>query len=156
MDDSFEISFNGSSIAFDTSEESIRERDTSDRQTVIDKLMTLYLRHNLTEIAVEDVAKLINTIPGAKVNIPLTKYSLFNEFMAGSRHKVDKYIHCSSCNEYTQFNFHVKKESKCDSCNKNVDLSAKFFVHLHAEQQLRTVIRRKFRRDYELQKKGSE
>lgn len=71
MDDTFEISLSNVSNISNFSEEK-SERNVGDRDAIIQGLMRLYLRHKLTKVAVEDIAKLINCVPGAKIQLPMT------------------------------------------------------------------------------------
>lgn len=72
-----DISLNNSKRSeFNVSEDDSTNIHKNARDELIEELMVLCLRHNLTKIAVEDVAKLINKVPGATVEIPTTKYLL--------------------------------------------------------------------------------
>lgn len=71
-----DASLNDSSISnFHISEDEISPGHTNARDELIDELMKLSLRHNWTKVAVEDVAKLLNNVPGATI-FPATKYVL--------------------------------------------------------------------------------
>lgn len=101
-------------------------REQSDRDVVIHNLMQVYLCHKLTKNAVEDVAKLINNISGAKFNIPSTNHLIFSEFLRRSHHKVYKYIFCPKCNKYIQFPYNIAKDAKCSFCQKDLAPNEEF------------------------------
>lgn len=146
MDDTLDslsnVSLNESSIEFNVSEEIIHQ--PNEREKVIQLLLQLYSRHNLTKIAVEDVAKAMNAMPGAKVQIPATKYHLFNEFLSNSPQKVHRFIQCSKCREYSKFAFDIGSESKCEYCENEVKSSDIFFVQIEVQPQLRSIVRNNF------------
>lgn len=110
---------------------------------VIEQLMGLYLRHNLTKIAVEDVAKLINKIPGGNVKIPTTKYLIFKEFLSNSTLKVDKYILCKNCKIYSKHEFFNNKNF-CDVCKSDLSQSKETFTNLSVAIQLKKIISNHF------------
>lgn len=133
------VSLNDDIISeFNISEENTAE--PNDRDVVINNLMEVYLRHKLTKNAVEDLAKLINSIPGAKFTIPATKHVLFSEFLRNNRHKVYKHILCPKCNEYVQFPYGIAKDAKCVYCQRDLAQNEKFFAIIQTENQLRRII----------------
>lgn len=146
MDDTLDslsnVSLNESSIEFNVSEEIIHQ--PNERGKVIQLLLQLYSRHNLTKIAVEDVAKAMNAMPGAKVQIPATKYHLFNEFLSNSPQKVHRFIQCSECREYSKFAFDIGCEPKCEYCENEVKSSDIFFVQIEVQPQLHSIVRNNF------------
>lgn len=110
------------------------------RDEVIERLMILYLRHKLTKIAVEDIAKLVNSIPGASFQIPATKYLLFNEFLGKSKLNVYKYIFCKACEEYTKHDFTQKHQLFCEQCQINLRTSNESFIYLQITPQLERIV----------------
>lgn len=101
-------------------------------ETVVTDLMKLYLRHNLSKVAVEDIAKIINKVPGANIEIPTNKHLLFKEFLQNNPLNVFKYVNCSRCAEYSKFEFHtvVNDRLKCDTCATSLKPTDDFFVIL--------------------------
>lgn len=91
---------------FDLSEE--RNAEPNIRDDLIERVLKIYFRHNLTKIAVEDIAKLVNQIPGGSIKIPETKHSLFKEFLSASELKVFRYTLCKKCDGYKKHCFSQK------------------------------------------------
>lgn len=150
------ISLNDTTISFNISVENVLEQSQSDRENVIQQLLKLYLRHNLTKVAVADIAKVLNAVPGAKVQIPTTTYLLFNEFLTNSSHKVHKFVQCQNCKEYNEIPFNVCSEFKCEYCNneaKSIDI---YFIHLQIESQLRSIIKNNFSEILAFKRKNEE
>lgn len=132
---------NDNSVDFEISEENVHQQN--DRERVIQELLKLYLRHNLTKVAVGDVAKLMNMMPGARVEIPTSKYLLFKEFMKSSPHKISRYIKCTKCSGYSRFEF-GSDIANCGICNSDIRSEKISFIHLHLASQLRSIIVRYF------------
>lgn len=65
------------------------------REIMIRKLFNLFIRHKLTLTALEDTAKLINSMPGATFNLPTTKYLLIKEMLNQSHLKVSQHFLCN-------------------------------------------------------------
>lgn len=136
------ISLNDNNLLdFNISEESILN-ESNERDILIDKLMKLYSRHKLTKNAVEDVAKLINSVPGATVGIPTTKFVLFNEFLRKSQYNVFNYLFCASCDDYIEFPFGIKKDTKCTFCECTLVFNDKCFIYIQIEPQLRDIVKK--------------
>lgn len=112
----------------------------SPRDELIEHLMNLYSRHKLTKIAVEDIAKLMNSVPGASVQIPATIYLLFNEFLSKSKLKVYKYIFCKACEDYTKHDFTKKRELFCELCQVDLKKSDESFIYLQVAPQLERIV----------------
>lgn len=125
--------------SFNISNEGINLIET-DRESLLNKLMQLYLKHNLSKAAVEDIAVVMNSVPGAKIKIPTTKYLLFKEFLANNSHNVNKLILCNRCKQYSAFLFGSVCGLKCDSCKGDLSKNNFFFVHISAESQLKRIV----------------
>lgn len=113
---SFDISDGGDNIHFE-----------SDRDRTMKKLMHLYSKHNLSKVALEDFANLVNSVPGATVKIPANKYSIFKEFLQFNRINVNKHILCTRCKNYSPFSFTNVNKINCSSCNDALSRSDFFF-----------------------------
>lgn len=131
------LSFNSSSLDFDMSD---RDTKKGARDEMIESLMSLYHRHKLTKIAVEDIAKLLNQMPGASVNIPETKYSIFKEFLYKSELKVFRYIFCKKCEDYSKNEFAGPNSILCNQCQLNLKTSSSSFIYLQVTPQLKRII----------------
>lgn len=135
---------NKEQISFDLSEEGESNNVESDRDGIMRKLMHLYSKHNLSKVALEDFANLVNIVPGATVKIPANKYSIFKEFLQYNCINVNKHILCTRCKQYSPFPFTNANEIKCSSCNGVLSRSDFFFVHISAEPQLKWIVENYF------------
>lgn len=133
------ITLNSNSIS-DFNESIDGSVNKNDRDELVEGVMKLYARHNLTKSAVEDIAQLINSVPGASVNIPATQYLLFRDFMSKSELKVFRHIFCKRCKEYTKFNFLKGNKLLCEGCHGNLKDSSEWFAYLNVETQLKKII----------------
>lgn len=122
---------------FDLSEE--RNAEPNIRDDLIERVMRIYIRHNLTKIAVEDIAKLVNQIPGGSIKIPETKHSLFNEFLSASELKVFRYTLCKKCDGYKKHGF-SQKTKICEQCQTNLKGEEKSFIYFQVESQLKRIL----------------
>lgn len=111
---------------------------------VVEQLMGLYLRHNLTKIAVEDIAKLINGIPGGSVKVPETKHLIFKEFVGSSTLKVIEYISCQTCQNYSKHDFFNNNKRFCNVCKADLTQSKEKFINLNVGAQLKKIISNHF------------
>lgn len=127
----------------------------NERDQLIEKLMKLYLRHNLTKIAVEDIAKLMNEIPGATVKMPDTKYTIFQEFIRKSQLKVYEYRFCSKCQQMSKHDF-LTKNAICYSCTTNLKKTKISFLNLSVASQLEQIVSSQFNEINEYRKKCNE
>lgn len=134
------ISLNHSEKSFVISEEGDRNCYDTDRDIIMRKLMQLYSKHNLTKVALEDIASVVNSVPGANIKIPTTKYLIFKEFLHDSSTDVNKHIFCSHCKNYTSYPYGNWNEPKCDSCGDDLSKNDFFFVHISVENQLKEIV----------------
>lgn len=126
-------------IDFNISDDCDIQKYNNDRDTLVNDVLGLCLRHNLTKAAVEDIAKLINKVPGATIEIPSTKYLLFKECHHKSPIKMNKYIYCIKCEDFTKFDY-LSKDFRCESCQMNLKQSKTTFLYLSISQQLSKII----------------
>lgn len=116
--------------------------------TVNDLMAMIYsfhVRHNLTMVALEDLAELFNHVLENKV-LPASKKTFINKF--NSNQEFSQVIHfvCDICNKYLgkQEDFPEKKTVLCSNCHKNVNISTKYannhFITLPVENQLLKIL----------------
>lgn len=137
------ISLNDGDVSFNISNVETNNIGT-DRDAMIKDLMQLYSKHNLSKVALEDIANVMNSVPGANVQIPTTKYLIFKEFSQHSSHIVNKHILCSQCKEFSVFSYANPTPSTCSLCGTEISKLAEFFVHLSAESQLKHIVHKNF------------
>lgn len=83
----------------------------------------------------EDTAKLMNSMPGATVKIPTTKYLLLRDFMASSPLTYRHYIYCKMCKQYIMC-LPDDSSTTC-KCGAKLKTSAgNYFVYIYLERQL--------------------
>lgn len=138
------LSLSDTSLNADTSNDfnisdDIIERHRNARDELVDGLMGLCVRHNLTKSAVEDIAKLINQVPGATVEIPATKYLLFKESLQKSPLNITKYLNCLKCNEFSKYEY-LAKDLVCEYCERDLKHSKTNFIYLSVASQLAKII----------------
>lgn len=65
------------------------------------EFLSFYVKNNISLVCLENVAKLMNKIPGRRVHIPETKFKILQKFRRGSNIPFDFYINCDNCKAYT-------------------------------------------------------
>lgn len=110
-------------------------------------LMILHfmLRHGITDVAIKDFLKLINSIFKDK-KVVETEYSFRSIFK--TKLKPDFHFYCSNCNTYLREHFNptekrCEQNIKCPICNTDCDISkmnnGHFFITFSIEEQIRTL-----------------
>lgn len=108
-------------------------------QEVISRLVDLYLKYNLTLVCLEDIANLVNNIPGNITKVPVTKYSLMRSVTAFG--ELVHYINCEKCGKYSANNRASTDKLICEHCSNALQLKeTNFFVYINIEAQLKVVI----------------
>lgn len=97
----------------------------------------------MTLRALEDTAKLINSIDSSSVRLPTTKVLLLKELFSISPIKPLQHFYCEKCKMYTICSFNERNKPKCKNCKKKVDKDS-FVVHINLEEQLESIIDRHF------------
>lgn len=127
----------------DISDDFVSSPINDDRTRVLRDLMLLFIRHKLTFVALEDTAKMLNQMPGAKVQIPTTKHLLIKEFVQMSSIQTRRYIYCSGCRSFTESNYKETSTVYCSDCNVKLE-KEKFFIFMSLKSQLERVVRDNF------------
>lgn len=116
------------------------------RTKIIHELMDLFVRHKFTSAALEDIAKLLNKMPNASIQIPTTKYRLVQEMLSTSNLKYSKYYFCAPCGVYSKCSFTSEKKRMCTNCKTIfVGNENEYFVNFELKSQLETVIKRNWK-----------
>lgn len=83
----------------------------------------------------EDTAKLMNSMPGATVQLPTTQYLLLQAFSRSSSLTYTKHIYCNTCQIYVKC-LPDESASTCE-CGQQLTTSAKnYFVYVNLKSQL--------------------
>lgn len=141
--------FSASDISLNATNQSIFDDDCSredvlnERDELIKRLMTLTKRHNLTKVAIEDIAKLLNSVPGSTLQIPTSKHLLFKELLRKSPVEICKYSFCSKCDEFSKYNF-TASILRCNFCTADLTQSKTSFIYLPVALQLKQIISKYF------------
>lgn len=125
------------------------------REKLVMNLFKLFIQNKWTLKSLEDTAKLMNSMPGATLNIPTTKYLLIKELMNISKVVVSYHFHCVKCDKYTKCNFIERQRiNKCSYCDGAIN-KHDFFVSFNLKEQIATIIDENFseiRQFYDLNK----
>lgn len=117
----------------------VHEFLTCTKKDALISLYAYYVRHNLSWVALTDLAKLINTILGEN-SLPTSKYMFKRIFQV--KDKTVIHLNCSHCNKYLghKENFGDEKMIRCEMCNKMTSTDIKYkknhFVTINVENQL--------------------
>lgn len=153
--------FSLSDVSLNTTNQSISNTDDSieyvlnERDELIKRFLTLSMRHNLTKAAIEDVAKVLNSVPGAAIQIPTTKYLLIKEFISKSPVEIYNYYFCSKCNEFSKYEF-SKRISRCDLCTADLTQTKTSFIYMPVALQLKQLLSKYFDEIVQYRKKCEE
>lgn len=123
--------------------ETFDDHNDSRKQLVLN-LFELFVRNKWTLTCLEETAKLVNSVPGATINVPTTKHLLVKELMNFSKVIAWCHYRCTSCKEYTKSKYDDRsKISKCVECGETLSKSD-FFVSFDLKQQIASVIEENF------------
>lgn len=113
-----------------------------DRTLFIEKIMSTYLRHNLSFPGLEDVMELLNDNRETCDKFPTCKKSIL-EMFHDKRDLFDvfKFVKCGKCQKITKIDSHVHK-SNCVRCNAAIKTTeTNFFIGIPIEQQIKKSVR---------------
>lgn len=114
------------------------------RERLVLNLFQLFVQNKWTLKCLEDTAKFMNSVPGASIHIPTTKYLLLKELLQISKIVVWYHFRCMSCEKYTKSNFSDRqKTNECVKCGETLSKSD-FFVSFDLKQQIASVIDENF------------
>lgn len=115
------------------------DEKNSDYNLALEKLKRHLITNKITYRCLEDTAKLINSVPGATVRLPTTKYSLLRAFMASSSLTHINYIYCNKCKKYVKCS-PDESISICECSTKLKKTAKNYFVYIHLETQLKRIL----------------
>lgn len=105
------------------------------------EVLRYYLRHGQTLQALEDLMKLMNSVPGAKYQFPDTKYKIIKEFSKDL--EVFYFVECSYCDRYTRSDGKHSAEINCYKCKKSIKAKEiNYFIYISLEEQLKNEVKR--------------
>lgn len=137
-----ELFDNISEISF-ASESSKESFPNVNKDPFIEKIMRLYLRHNLTLVCLEDVVKLLNDRPTNFRNLPTGKVRILDMFRANTENVVDIFymIKCGVCGHCTLVKQKDKSTWKCSQCGSVLKTTeSNHFVSMPIESQIKKSI----------------
>lgn len=126
------------------------ECDKSERkshfETALENLKAHFIKNKLTYNCLEGAAKLMNSTPGAIVQLPTTKYLLLKAFTSSDPLIRVYYIYCQKCKKHIKCSpsettwtcINLKNNSEC---GQKLDLIARnYFIYIKLEQQLKRIL----------------
>lgn len=112
----------------------------SDLDSAIQSLMEYFMKYKSSFSCLEDTAKLMNRMPGARVQLPVTKYRLLQEFMRSSCVDLQYHIYCERCKVYTMC-VDKKDQWLCSNCYMTLKLrETNHFVYMPVANQLKQML----------------
>lgn len=106
---------------------------------------SFHVRHNLTMVALEDLAELFNRVLEKKV-LPVSKRTFIKKFNSNQESSQVVHFVCNNCNKYLgkQEDFRNSKSVLCSNCEKVVNITTKydnnFFLTFPVENQLLNIL----------------
>lgn len=110
----------------------------------IEKIVRLYLKHNLILVCLEDVIKLLNDRPNDLHKLPTGKVQIFDLFRENFPDLIDVFyfIKCGMCRNCTAVERKHKKDLKCCNCGSSLQTTeTNYFVSIPIEKQIRQSIK---------------
>lgn len=112
----------------------------NDLDTAMKNLMDYFTKYKLSFGCLENTAKLMNSMPGAKVQLPVTKYKLLKEFMNSVSFDLQYNIYCKRCQVYTMCDDR-KDQIQCGNCSTTLKLrEMNHFVYIPVANQLKQML----------------
>lgn len=105
----------------------------------VDKILTYYLRHNITLIGLEDLMKMFNEKKDDCVELPTGKKQILELFQENRDvFKIFYFVKCAKCKKSTKIDSDCKEKAKCIYCDNILKKTeTNFFVVIPIEQQIR-------------------
>lgn len=105
----------------------------------LEKLKRHFIRHKLTYDCLEATAELMNSMPGANIQLPTSQYLLLKAFMLTNPFRHQYYIHCDCCKKYVMCS--PGESSWGCRCGRILKLRDKnYFVYINLEEQLKNIL----------------
>lgn len=144
MDDLSSFFESVDSIDINTSE--TQSAQSNDYNELIERLLKHYLRYKISLVQLEDLAKLLNSVPKTSVRLPTTKYLLTKEFSKLCSLECYRHITCSNCKTQNKKNFFSNDALICQ-CGEQSKLSEdNHFITFNIEQQIKNIFCNNFNR----------
>lgn len=116
----------------------------SDLEIALKKLLSHFIKYKITYECLENTAKLMNSMPGATVQLPTTKYSLLKAFQLFTSLRHRYHIYCGKCKLYDEYlpnDGKNKSTWSCANCDGELKLcDKKYFVAIKLEEQLKQIL----------------
>lgn len=117
----------------------VQQRD--DLKEAIGSLFEYFIKHNISFEALEDLAALMNRMPGTQIALPTSRYLLFKEMQSKIKFKCSTYRYCAPCKKYSESNFFAKASMPCETCSRDIKLdSFGSYIHINMEAQIKKIV----------------
>lgn len=128
-------SFEMSSEYFETS----AKHQSEEYRKVMEELLKYYLRYNISNVQLEDTAKLMNVVPNGTVKLPTTKYLITKEFFENHTFECFKHVKCVKCKTFIKSNFFLCEPVSCE-CGSVINFTEdNYFVSFKIEKQIKKI-----------------
>lgn len=116
-----------------------------DYDIALEKLKSFFLRNNITFECLTNTAKLINSVPGATVQLPTGKRSLIKAFTSSSQLEYAYYITCVKCQKYVkclpgESTWTCVNTKNNKPCGQQLKREKNYFVYIGLERQLKQTL----------------
>lgn len=138
----FQTSFNTSDDYVPDVDKNIHIEFNTTVESMMFKVLSYYVRHNLTWVALEDMLSLLNTIFGQQI-LPQSKY-LFKKFFPKGFNPIIHHF-CENCGLYIDEKESATTTKNCSNCEAVVSLNTSgknYFITLPLKPQLSDVLER--------------
>lgn len=89
----------------------------------------------------ERLAELLNSVPGARVTLPTTRYLLMKEMQSKCLYDCATYILCKKCKVYTKKAFFSPDVVQCKQCcSQIISKDSKSIIYIYIEAQLKSIL----------------
>lgn len=133
-------SFNSEKEINSNSFEILGNNHNEEYECAMKELLKYYLKYNISNVQLEDTAKLMNSMPNSTVKLPTTQYLITKNFFENQTFECFKHVKCTKCNLSIKIKFFGDKV-KCE-CETVVKLTEdNFFVSFKIEKQVEKIVR---------------
>lgn len=114
---------------------------TNDLTKMINNLIKHFVNHKTSLQELEQMARLLNSMPGASVVLPTTRYLLMKEMQSRCMYDCVTYIFCRKCSVYSKKPFFSPDECPCKRCSSQIkSRDNNLFIYIYVEAQLRSIL----------------
>lgn len=112
-----------------------------DLTMMINNLIKYFVDNNTSLFELERLAKLLNSMPGARIILPTTRYLLMIEMQSRCVYDCTTYIYCKKCSVYSKKTFFSPDECLCKQCCAQIhSKSSNSFIYISLEAQIRSIM----------------